>query len=134
MIRKGIVVKNENNRLLVCFEKLEMCSKCGQCSNSRRQEALVSVVGDAKEGSVISVEMPDHRILGLSVIMYVLPLIGLIAGLLIGSTFIQNELKLLGFGLVCMGLLLIVVKIIDNRLRTLPQWQPRLIETIDNQP
>lgn len=130
MIRNGIVVKSENNRLLVCFEKLDMCTKCGQCSNSH-QEALVSVVGDAPEGSIVSVEMPDQRILGLSVIMYVLPLIGLIVGLFVGAIFIENELKLLGFGLFCMGWLFLVVKMIDNRLRSMPKWQPRVVDTIN---
>ena len=126
MIRTGIVVRHEHNHPMVCFDRLEMCSKCGQCG-ANHKEALVRVLGEAEVGSVVSVELPDNKILWLSIIMYFFPLAGLVAGLMIGKQLFQSDLMQLLCALVAMAVFFIVVKLADNHLQTIPKWQPHIV-------
>ena len=71
MIRTGRVITIENNRPMVCFDRLDACEKCGACYNNKKQ-TLVRVLGQAEIGNIVDVALPDNRILTLSVIMYVI--------------------------------------------------------------
>ncbi len=126
MIRTGRVIKIENSRPMVCFDKLDACEKCGACFNTK-QQTLVRVLGDAKTDDIVDVSLPDNKILMLSVIMYVIPLVGLIIGLLLGSVLLDSEAKILILGLSMMALFFIVVKALDKWLQNQPKWQPHIV-------
>ena len=126
MIRTGRVITIENNRPMVCFDRLDACEKCGACYNNKKQ-TLVRVLGQAEIGNIVDVALPDNRILTLSVIMYVIPLLGLILGLLIGNAVLGTEVKTLLAGLAGMAVFFIAVKAIDKWLQNQPKWQPHII-------
>lgn len=126
MIRTGRVIKIENNRPMVCFDRLDACEKCGACFSNKKQ-TLVRVLGDAKIDDIVDVMLPDNKILALSVIMYLIPLVGLLLGLFIGNYFLGGEAKALLAGLGMMAIFFIVVKRIDQWLQTQPKWQPHIV-------
>lgn len=126
MLRKGKVIGMEKKHLLVCFDRLEACEKCGACEGGRKQ-TLVRVLGEAPVGSVVDVELPDNRILALSVIMYVIPLAGLLLGLFLGMHFFNSETRALLTGLAGLALFFLVVKAVDGKLQMMPAWQPHIV-------
>lgn len=126
MIRTGRVIRIENGRPMVCFDRLETCEKCAGCLDQKKQ-ALVRVLGEAQEGETVDVELPDHQILGLSMIMYAIPLAGLLIGLLAGNAVFAREWQTLLCGLAGLALCLAIVRLIDGRIRNEVKWQPHIV-------
>lgn len=126
MVRVGRVVDRQADSLRVCFDRPEMCEKCGACLGKKHKE-LVTLRGDAQPGDTVEVEMPDAKVLKISAIMYVIPLLGLLFGLLIGQTISQTDTGaavggVLGLALSWGGLILF-----DRKAAKKKQWQPRII-------
>ncbi|MDO5022624.1 MAG: SoxR reducing system RseC family protein [Eubacteriales bacterium] len=127
MIRTGVVVKFEKNRPMVCFDRLQACESCGQCFDSNKQ-TLVRVLGEAEIGDIVEVELPDKKILALSAMMYILPLVGLLIGLFLGNRFLAEEGLAFLTGLAGLGLCFLGVKIFDNWLQNQRRWQPHIVK------
>ena len=78
---------NDAQRLaLIRFERPDACKKCGACG-SATQNGSISLVADCKVGDWVRVEMPEGRFLEATAIAYVIPLIGLFAGIGLGWYF-----------------------------------------------
>lgn len=127
MIRTGKVVRFEKGRPLVCFDRLAACESCRACMESKTQ-TLVRVLGDAEIGDIVEVELPDRRVLTLSVIMYILPIVALILGLAVGNRFFAEQGVAFLIGLLSLGVAFLAVKIFDNWLQNQPKWQPHIVE------
>lgn len=128
MVRSGKVIRVEKGRPMVCFDRLESCEKCSGCLDNKKQ-ALVRVLGEAQVGDTVEVELPDNRILGLSVVMYVIPLAGLLAGLLLGGALFAEEWKALLCALGGMAASFAAVRVIDGKLQNKEKWQPHIVRT-----
>jgi len=125
MIRTGRVIDKERNLLKICFEKEEACNSCGLCA---RQDSTLSIPGDAAVGDVVEVSMPDAQVLKASLMAYAIPLLGLIAGLWLGTAlFPGREGMTLLTGVTGTVLLFSGVKLFDRKLRRTAAWQPRVI-------
>ena len=126
MIRQGRVVQADQGSVKVCFERLEACGHCGMCSGGG-QDQIVELKGSAKPGDLVDVEMPDAKVLKASVITYMIPLAGLILGLWLGTMFSpHNELVVLLFGLIGLGISFAGLKVLDHRLGRSVLWQPQI--------
>ena len=77
---------------------------------------------------------PDAQIVKVSLIAYVIPLVFLMAGLVIGQNVLGSDgwAAGLGVGLLAVGLL--VVRLIDKRLGGKPCWKPKLIKVFEEMP
>ena len=80
-------------------------------------------------GDRVSVRMPEGRVLRLSALVYIFPLIFLIAGLMLGSALSQGrESIMLLYGFLLLALSLIIVKIADVTLGKKAGWHPDIVE------
>ncbi len=127
MIRTGRVIKLEKNHPMVCFDRLKACEHCGQCFDNNKQ-TLVRVLGEAKVGDIVEVELPDKKVLALSIMMYVLPLLGLLLGLFLGNRFLSEEGLAFLAGLAGLAICFIGVKLFDNWLQNQRKWQPHIVK------
>jgi sigma-E factor negative regulatory protein RseC len=127
MVRTGRVVELKKNHPMVCFDRLEACESCGQCLDKNKQ-TLVRVLGEAQIGDIVEVELPDKKVLALSVIMYILPLLGLIIGLYLGNRFLAEEGLAFLTGLAGLAVCFIGVKLFDNWLQNQRNWQPHIVK------
>ena len=66
--------------------------------------------------------------LALSVIMYILPLLGLIIGLYLGNRFLAEEGLAFLTGLAGLAVCFIGVKLFDNWLQNQRNWQPHIVK------
>lgn len=134
MVRPGQVVSVEKDRVLVRFTRLSACKGCGGCVAGLKKEALIPVRGSAQPGDYVAVEMPDAHVVKASLLMYVLPLAGFLAGLAAGALlFPGRELAAAGCALLGMLLMLGALAAADRRLSLRSQWQPHLAGVITQQ-
>ena len=103
MVRSGRVVEAADGKLKVCFERPEMCEKCGACTGHKHSE-LVTIRGEAAPGDIVEVEMPDARVFKASAIAYAVPLCGLMLGTLIGQTAFSTDIAAALCGLLGLAL------------------------------
>ena len=127
MVRTGKVVGVSENALEVCFERPEMCAKCGACMGRKPHEETVKIEGTAEIGDMVDVEMPDAKIVKVSLIAYIIPLAGLLIGLLIGQTLLKNDIWAAVAGFAGLGAGILVARIFDRKLGAQKSWQPKLL-------
>lgn len=128
MIRSGKVVSYEDGSIKVCFDRLSACGDCGMCGSGGRPDAIVSIKGEAAPGDLVDVEMPDAQVLKMSLITYLIPLIGLLLGLFVGTrVYPDREFMVLLCGLIGLGLTYQGVRMVDKKLGKKHLWQPRLL-------
>ena len=126
MVRVGRVVDRQADSLRVCFDRPEMCEKCGACMGKAHKE-LVTLKGDAQPGDTVEVEMPDAKVLKVSAIAYVVPLLGLLLGLLIGQTWMRTDSAAAVGGLIGLALAWGGLILFDKKIAKKKQWQPKII-------
>lgn len=132
MKRVGRVMDKEDGRLLVCFERPDACQKCGACGLHGRKEMLVAVEGEADVGDEITVAMPDAQVLKASTLAYLVPLCGLIVGLLVGQfAFGGSDIAMFLCGLGVMGVCWACLRQADKRLQKKKRWQPYMVGKSD---
>ena len=126
---------NEAKQLAaIKFSRPEACAKCGACG-SLAQTGTVTLKAVCKVGDWVRVELPEGRFLEATAIAYVIPLIGLLAGIASGW-FLgggSDGVTLLGAvaGLaVSAGILWLVNRRISGR----PEWTPRVTAVFDEKP
>ncbi len=134
MIRTGKVVGGGSGTLEVCFERPEMCAQCGACAGHKIHEETVKIKGDAAIGDIVTVNMPDGKIVKVSLIAYIIPLIGLMIGLLIGQAAFSSDLWAALFGLLGLGAGILVTRAVDRKFGLRPEWQPQLVSVAHPQP
>ena len=83
MERTGEVIKVESGVLTVRFGRPEACERCGACGGEKHQ-TVIQISGDAKVGDLATVRVPEGHVAKASVLAYLLPLLGLLAGLFAG--------------------------------------------------
>ena len=127
MVRTGKVVDASLDTIEVCFERPEMCARCGACMGHKPHETTVKVQGTAQIGDTVDVEMPDAKIVKVSLIAYIIPLAGLLFGLLIGQTLLKNDIWTALTGLSGMACGILTARVFDKKLDSQKDWQPKLL-------
>ena len=118
----------------VAFERPEACAKCGGCG-LKSQTGTIELKADCQVGDWVRVEMPEGRFLQATAIAYVVPLIGLLAGLglgwLIGNG--SDLAALLGCAL-GLGLSFLLLRLTERRISGKPAWTPHISEVFASKP
>lgn len=120
----GRVEKVEKNYTLVKMERQGMCGECHACDAFYEKKdctlKCIDLVG-AKEGEIVELKVAEEKFLKASYIMYGLPLVGMIMGMLAGyfiskSVGMQDAdvLALLG-AFAGMGIMFAYIKLKDKR-------------------
>ena len=116
------------------FERPEACKKCGACG-AGTQTGTINLKGNCKTGDWVRVEFPEGRFLEATTIAYVIPLVGLFAGLgfgwLLGAGSDGGMLIGALVGLAISGGILYLV---DKRVSGRPEWTPHVTAVYDELP
>lgn len=130
MIRTGKVIDAQGENLQICFSRPGACESCGMCGGGRN-DSIATLQGQAVVGDWVEVEMPDAQVLKISLITYLVPLLGLLVGLWLGTVlFPGSEAAVMATGLILLALAFGGVKLIDRRLGRKAAWKPRLLRVI----
>ena len=111
---KGRVVEIKGNLAVVTLTRREACAKCRACSagfTSQEMRIEADNLCEAKVGDWVELSLAENGFLGAVKIMYGIPMIGLMAGLLLGYFVLWPVVpmlsrELLSFGLGMVGVLI----------------------------
>jgi len=136
MIKFGqIIQKNERNGMVtVRFERPEACGKCGACG-SQSQKGEVTLPSERHIGEWVRVELPENRFLQATALVYIIPLFGLLAGLLLGWLLGAGNDLMTVLGAVCgLAVSLAALYLIDQRVSKKPEWMPKITAVYPDKP
>lgn len=101
------VVKVKGKRAFVLIEQTAKCEGCKMCSFNRNKQLIVPIENtlDAAVGDSVELLMPERAPVGASFIMYVVPLVLMLIGALLGSLINLYAQIGMAFGFLALGFL-----------------------------
>ena len=127
MERLGEVTAVDGKWLEITFCRPSDCDKCHACMGGPNTTTL-RLQGKANVGDSVLVELSASTVTKASALAYGLPLAGLLAGMLLGDTFIpmENSLGALIGAVVGLALPLTYLLVSEKKRRSNPKWTPQI--------
>jgi len=141
---EGIVQEVRGEKALVLTDRHTMCGQCvakGYCHMLGGGKEMLSEARNpigAQPGDMVVVGIPEGSLTRASLVIYMVPAIGLVGGATLGYYIAklyghdQNVSTLIG-GLAGLGLAMIAVRFLSNTLSKKPSYQPEIIEIVNPQ-
>ena len=131
MEQTGEVIEVKNGLLTVQFCRPEACENCRACTGEKHQ-ALIRIPGDTQMGDIVTVSMPEGQVAKASLLAYAMPLCGLLAGMFIGWALGGDIPAIIG-AVTGLGLSILILTLLDGRLRKDDRWTPKLVSVVKKQ-
>ncbi|MDH8677128.1 SoxR reducing system RseC family protein [Fusibacter bizertensis] len=137
MDRAGIVVSQMGEYSRVKLVRHTACGNCGACQLGDDQKDIMLVAKNAvkaKDGDLVEVSMETGGVLSAAFIMYILPLVGLFIGLLVGQTFFKgSDVMTALLGLVFMAAIYLVIKMNDKRFLRNEKYTAKILKILQSE-
>ncbi len=136
MIKFGqIMDQNEKSGIVtVRFERPEACGNCHACGYGSKNSE-VTLPSDRSVGEWVRVELPENRFVQATALVYIIPLIGLLAGLLLGWLLgAGNDLITIFGAILGLAVAFVTLYLIDKRVSQKPGWTPRITDVYADKP
>ncbi len=130
MEEEAIVLEVKDKKAKVKIERSKSCRGCGLCSLNPGG-MMVTEVEDpigVKVGNRVQVEIPDKDFLKAAFILYLVPVIGLITGALIGSKF-NPHMSIFG-GFIGLVLSFVFVHYYDRKMGRRKRFYSRITKVL----
>ncbi|HHU91766.1 MAG TPA: SoxR reducing system RseC family protein [Halanaerobiaceae bacterium] len=138
----GVVLENKGQEALVKIKRHSLCSNCknkcqlamGNSHESKEMEISVKNPLGASKGDQVKIEMGEESLVTASLIIYLIPLFGLIAGYFAGINLFPGKGEITGIigALIVMALSFFLVNRIDKFLGRKNKYQPVIKAIIKN--
>lgn len=133
MEQVGEVTAVRNGMLEITFCRPEECEKCHGCAGHHKP-SVIRMPGEAKVGDAAVVSMPDNVLVKASLLGYILPIAGLLIGMVIAYLAFANDYAAAIGGVAGLGLALLVVLLTEKKRRANADWQPKVTKIIPRTP
>lgn len=143
MERIGTVTKVKGKTAVVHLRRHLSCENCGRCggvlSAEDRREHYVEVLNPirARTGQRVLIEMDDRRALFIAFMLYLVPLAGLVAGIVLGLKIApalgwagRKEPAAAGLGFAVMALIYGGISLWDRRVKKSGRYRPVITELV----
>lgn len=140
MREKAIVVSKKGNKAEVEVIRTSACAKCKACSlGSEKKVIKVWVQNDANAnvGQVVEIEIENRALISATFIMYVIPLVSFLLGVILGLNF-ANTLNIaweepfsLLTGLLFMSLAFLAIYLNNKRFEKSRMFTSRIVNILD---
>ncbi|MBW2615370.1 MAG: SoxR reducing system RseC family protein [Deltaproteobacteria bacterium] len=137
---QGIIEEVSGQKALVRIKKSSACGTCesrGDCEVASGKSMVVEVVNDlgGGEGDHVELSVPSGAFLKLSLLVYILPVVALIAGAFAGGVcapflHITPTLASVIGGFLVMGITFYALKRFDRSLRARSEFRPRMTRVL----
>ena len=146
MEQYGLVIENKGETAIVNLQRHLICESCGRCgllSGSNKREITVEALNPikAEEGQRVVLESDDRQVLFISFMLYLVPIGGLVAGILLWlgiAVFLgfegNQELVAAAAGFVLMAVVFYLIRIWDRRVKDDPRYKPVITGLIEGEP
>ncbi len=110
------VVSIEDEHLTGVLQRTDACGDCHACDISENKNEMIITAYNkcnAKVGDNVEIELNTSAMMKATLIMYVLPLITMVGGFLIGNTISEAVSFILG--LTCMLITYVIIRLFNNK-------------------
>ena len=131
---EGIIEQTKRNKARVRIERSASCSHCesrGSCGVTGGKTMLIDVLNPlhAEVGDRVEIGVPTQSFLKLTLLVYLLPVIALLIGAMLGRAWgpafgLQDSLAAVIGGALFMGLTFIILKRFDRTAGEKKDYQP----------
>lgn len=133
---KGLVQEVGPSTALVLVHRSSACARCHSqvtCGSSKHDEMLVEVTNEmhAQTGDWVQISVPARSLLKATFIVYILPVLALLTGTILGSKLaspiaLDESMGAVLCGVLCMVTVFGIVKWYDTHAK--PHYRPRITE------
>lgn len=135
MTETGTVVKTEEKYAVIKVDKKDECSKCGMClfpKNASSIEIRAKNRVDAKTGDTVSFKNDGAGKALSAVLVFLVPLVLIIAAAVIGVFVIEKEIWILFLSLIFIVSWYTVLGFFDKKLRKSDKFCAEIVEILPN--
>lgn len=135
MKERAVVLASDGQMVKISLRPHGGCSNCGRCASSNERIFLLEDNRLLNPGDVVEVEMTRHTLFFSAFLVYIFPLLGFFLGYLLGIFMANNfhlprETSGIIFSLISLGLSLLVVRFLGERLDDKGVLTPRIVRVI----
>lgn len=136
MERMGVVVEQKGKFSKVKLMRDSACGSCGACQMGDESKEVFLMARNepsAEIGDIVEVSMPTSGILSAAFIMYVIPLLSLFVGIVLGSVLFKGdngELFTALLGLVLMGMTFMAIKVNEKKLTKSDKFNAQILSIV----
>ena len=139
---EGVVQEVRGEKALVLTDRHTMCGQCVAKSYCHMLGGAKEMLSEARNpigaqpGDVVMLGIPEGTVTKASLVIYMVPAIGLVGGATLGYYLArlyghdQNVSTLIG-SMAGLGLAMIFVRLLSNTLSKKPSYQPEIIQIVN---
>ena len=131
MLEKCVVTKVSNGRAYVGLAPNAECSGCKACifgKNRQKNDVPAVMEVECKKGDTVLVELPQQDIAVASLYLYLMPLVAMLIGFIIGEFINIVVQMILGFGLLFLSFM--AIYFIDRVYFKGKKYSPKIVKNI----
>lgn len=123
MKQMATVLRADNDEALVRVQRSEACGSCHACSlwsdKSEYIDLTVKNTYEAQEGDLVELDLDAPDVLRASFVMYIIPLIAMMGGVLLGYYVFapSNEMIAALLGMIFLAISYITIKLSEKRIK-----------------
>lgn len=116
---------------VVRFVRSDACGRCHACFHLGAEEADIEIVNTAKAkvGDLVSIELKGGSMVKASLIMYGVPLAGLLIGVLAGAQW--GDLYAAVGGVLLCGAAYFILRGLEPRFARMRKFKPQMVEIVE---
>ena len=132
MRQKGTVVALENEMARVRFTRSDMCGSCHACFRGDTNEAEIELQNSAHAsvGDVVFIELHESLVLKASLLMYGIPLVGLLLGVVCCASL--GDLYAAAGGILLCASAFLLLRVLEPRFKKKGKFKPRMVAVEKN--
>jgi len=143
--RIGKVLEDRGEQALVLLKRHMACEGCGRCGgilggpDIKDEEVEVANPIGAIEGEMVQVEIDDQKVLLLSFVIYFVPVLALLIGLIFGQWVVINfgwtieqNLASVIFGFFLMFITFLFIRRWDQSIKKTNKYKPVITSLVDH--
>ncbi len=141
----GLVQKTTNETAIVILQRHLTCENCGKCgilSGSSSRDITIEALNtfQAQSGQRVVLETDDRQVLFISFMLYLVPVVVLLAGIFIGlaaagrlGLTMNHELFAVCIGLVMMAAVFILIRLWDRSAKLNKKYLPVITDLVQHE-
>ncbi len=132
----GVITETRGESASVNLQRHLICGECGKCgilSGADKRNITIEALNPihAEKGQRVVIESDDRQVIFIAFMLYIVPLIGLVAGILVWPQVAANfgfeggqELQAVGIGLALMVMIYVQIRKWDQRVKNDMRYKP----------
>ena len=130
MDKVGEITGKQGGMLEITFCRPQDCGHCHACDGGA-EPTVLRLRGEGQVGDYAVVSLPGSTVFKASVLAYIVPIVGLLGGMALGSALGgENSLGVAVGGAAGLALTLGAVWLTERFRRQSPRWQPTLTQVL----